>query len=569
MRKSETFDITSTSSGKGAADQAAFPADDTSHDAGDIDFDGADYRDTDFGDADFETSDYDTAGFDTAGGSTAGEEEGAYPDEGDVIAERAARMRRNGWIAEPTTGEMRLEERSSLRRVAGLSTELTDVTEVEYRQLRLERVVLVGVWTSGTAAQAEASMAELAALAETAGSQVLEGLIQRRDKPDPATYIGSGKADELRAVVLETGADTVICDGELTPAQLTALEKVVKVKVIDRTALILDIFAQHATSSEGKAQVALAQMEYMLPRLRGWGESMSRQAGGRAGSNGGVGLRGPGETKIETDRRRIRERMAKLRREIREMKTARDTKRSRRAGSGVPQIAIVGYTNAGKSSLMNALTGSGVLVQDALFATLDPTTRRAHLDDGREVVFTDTVGFVRHLPTQLVEAFRSTLEEVTGADLLLHVVDGSDADPAGQIKAVREVITDVIKESEATAPPELLVVNKIDSISPMRRTELRGMLPDAEFVSAHTGAGLDRLRARLADILGELDVEIGVLLPYTRGDLLARIHADGRILSSEHEEGGTRLRARVPHALAAALAEYADAGTAYPERAGA
>ncbi|MBF6354571.1 GTPase HflX [Nocardia higoensis] len=479
-------------------------------------------------------------------------------------------MKRNGWTsAEPTAGEMRLEERTSLRRVAGLSTELTDVTEVEYRQLRLERVVLVGVWTSGTSAQAEASMAELAALAETAGSQVLEALIQRRDKPDPATYIGSGKADELRTVVLETGADTVICDGELTPAQLTALEKVVKVKVIDRTALILDIFAQHATSSEGKAQVSLAQMEYMLPRLRGWGESMSRQAGGRAGSNGGVGLRGPGETKIETDRRRIRERMAKLRREIREMKTARDTKRARRAGSGVPQVAIVGYTNAGKSSLMNALTGSGVLVQDALFATLDPTTRRAQLDDGREVVFTDTVGFVRHLPTQLVEAFRSTLEEVTGADLLVHVVDGSDADPAGQIKAVREVIAEVIKESgadAATAPPELLVVNKIDAMSPMQRTELRGMLPHAEFVSARTGAGIDRLRARLAEILGDLDVEVGVLLPYTRGDLLARVHADGRILHSEHEEGGTRLRARVPHALAAALAEYAHAGSGPVDR---
>jgi GTP-binding protein HflX len=207
----------------------------------------------------------------------------------------------------PTIGELQLDERSSLQRVAGLSTELTDVTEVEYRQLRLERVVLVGVWTQGsTTAQANSSLAELKALAETAGSEVLEGVIQRREKPDPATYIGSGKAHELREIVLATGADTVICDGELTPAQLTALEKVVKVKVVDRTALILDIFAQHATSREGKAQVALAQMEYMLPRLRGWGESMSRQAGGRAGSNGGVGLRGPGETKIETDRRRIR-----------------------------------------------------------------------------------------------------------------------------------------------------------------------------------------------------------------------------------------------------------------------
>ncbi|WP_147140040.1 GTPase HflX [Nocardia ninae] len=472
--------------------------------------------------------------------------------------------RSGGWTsADPTVGEMQLDERSSLRRVAGLSTELTDITEVEYRQLRLERVVLVGVWTAGSAAQADASMTELAALAETAGSEVLEGLIQRRDKPDPATYIGSGKAEELRAVVLETGADTVICDGELTPAQLTALEKVVKVKVIDRTALILDIFAQHATSREGKAQVALAQMEYMLPRLRGWGESMSRQAGGRAGGNGGgVGLRGPGETKIETDRRRIRERMAKLRREIREMKTARDTMRARRNSSGIPSVAIVGYTNAGKSSLMNALTGAGLLVQDALFATLDPTTRRADLDDGREVVFTDTVGFVRHLPTQLVEAFRSTLEEVTGADLLLHVVDGSDALPAEQIKAVREVITEVIKEQGTPAPPELLVVNKIDALDPMALTRLRGQLPDAAFVSAHTGLGIDTLRDRLAEVLGGLDVEVSVLVPYSRGDLLARIHADGRILDSTHEEGGTRVHARVPHSLAAALSEFAHAGGA-------
>ena len=349
----------------------------------------------------------------------------------------------------PSIGELALEDRSALRRVAGLSTELADVSEVEYRQLRLERVVLVGVWTEGSAADNQASMAELAALAETAGSQVLEGLIQRRDRPDPSTYIGSGKAAELREVVVATGADTVICDGELSPAQLTALEKAVKVKVIDRTALILDIFAQHATSREGKAQVSLAQMQYMLPRLRGWGESMSRQAGGRAGgSGGGVGLRGPGETKIETDRRRIRERMAKLRREINAMKQARDTQRSRRLRSDTPSIAIVGYTNAGKSSLLNALTGAGVLVQDALFATLEPTTRRAEFDDGRPFVLTDTVGFVRHLPTQLVEAFRSTLEEVVDADLLVHVVDGSDVNPLAQINAVRQVISEVIADHQ-------------------------------------------------------------------------------------------------------------------------
>src|SRR6202048_4003018 len=242
--------------------------------------------------------------------------------------------------ATPSAGELALEDRAALRRVAGLSTELADVSEVEYRQLRLERVVLVGVWTGGSAKDAEASMAELAALAETAGSEVLEGLVQRRDKPDPSTYIGSGKAQELREVVLATGADTVICDGELSPAQLNALEKAVKVKVIDRTALILDIFAQAATGREGNAPVSRAQMEYMLPRLRGWGESMSRQGGGAGGSGGGVGTRGPGETKIETDRRRIRERMSKLRREIKDMKQARDTQRSRRVGSDLPSRAL-------------------------------------------------------------------------------------------------------------------------------------------------------------------------------------------------------------------------------------
>ncbi|QKT07481.1 GTPase HflX [Gordonia sp. X0973] len=457
----------------------------------------------------------------------------------------------------PTTGQLQLDDRASLQRVAGLSTELTDVTEVEYRQLRLERVVLVGVWTSGTIAQANANMAELAALAETAGSQVLDALIQRRSSPDAATYIGSGKAGELREIVVATGADTVIADGELTPAQLNALEKVVKVKVIDRTALILDIFAQHATSREGKAQVSLAQMEYMLPRLRGWGESMSRQAGGRAGSNGGVGLRGPGETKIETDRRRIRERMAKLRREIRAMKTARTVKRLDRHRSGVPTITVVGYTNAGKSSLVNAMTGSGVLVQDALFATLDPTTRRARLDDGREVVFTDTVGFVRHLPTQLVEAFRSTLEEVADADLLVHVVDGSEAFPLDQVNAVRTVLREVSDEArDGTLPPELLVVNKLDAMDDLKHAELAAALPGALFVSARTGAGLPELFDAIRAEIGRGDVEMFVDLPFSRGDLVSRIHADGEIHSTEHHATGTKMRVRVPAALAGELVEF-------------
>lgn len=458
----------------------------------------------------------------------------------------------------PSLGELALEDRSALRRVAGLSTELADVSEVEYRQLRLERVVLVGVWTEGSAADNRASLAELAALAETAGSQVLEGLIQRRDKPDPSTYIGSGKAAELREVIVATGADTVICDGELSPAQLTALEKAVQVKVIDRTALILDIFAQHATSREGKAQVSLAQMEYMLPRLRGWGESMSRQAGGRAGgSGGGVGLRGPGETKIETDRRRIRERMAKLRRDIRAMKQVRDTQRSRRRHSDVPSIAIVGYTNAGKSSLLNALTGAGVLVQDALFATLEPTTRRAEFGDGRPVVLTDTVGFVRHLPTQLVEAFRSTLEEVVHADLLVHVVDGSDGHPLAQIDAVRQVISEVIADHDGDPPPELLVVNKVDVASDLMLAKLRHGLPGAVFVSARTGDGIDALRRRMAELVVPADTAVDVVIPYDRGDLVARVHADGRIQQAEHKPEGTRIKARVPEALAATLREFA------------
>src|SRR5271165_5116259 len=437
----------------------------------------------------------------------------------------------------PSIGELALEDRSALRRVAGLSTELADVSEVEYRQLRLERVVLVGVWTEGSAADNRASMAELAALAETAGSQVLEGLIQRRDKPDPSTYIGSGKAQELREVVLATGADTVICDGELSPAQLTALEKAVKVKVIDRTALILDIFAQHATSREGKAQVSLAQMEYMLPRLRG-----------------------RGETKIETDRRRIRERMAKLRREIKDMKQARDTQRSRRLQSDMPSIAIVGYTNAGKSSLLNALTGAGVLVQDALFATLEPTTRRAEFEDGRPFVLTDTVGFVRHLPTQLVEAFRSTLEEVVDADLLVHVVDGSDVNPVAQINAVRQVISEVIADHEGAPPPELLVVNKVDAASDLGLGKLRRALPAAVFVSARTGDGIDALRRRMAELAAPTDTAVDVVIPYNRGDLVSRVHADGRVQQTEHTNDGTRIRARVPVALAASLRQFSANG---------
>ena len=456
--------------------------------------------------------------------------------------------------AQPHDGEQRdLADRQALRRVAGLSTELQDVTEVEYRQLRLERVVLIGVWTGGSIEAAQNSLAELAALAETAGAVVLDGLIQRRDRPDTATYVGSGKARELRDIIVAEGADTLVCDGELTPGQLRQLEEVVKVKVIDRTALILDIFAQHAKSREGKAQVELAQMEYMLPRLRGWGESMSRQAGGAGGSgSGGVGTRGPGETKIETDRRRIRTRMAKLRREIGGMRTARDTKRQERRRHEVPSVAIAGYTNAGKSSLLNRLTDAGVLVENALFATLDPTVRRAQTPDGRDYTLSDTVGFVRHLPHQLVEAFRSTLEEVGGADLLLHVVDASDPDPEAQLAAVREVLADV----DAHDVREVVVVNKADVAAPEVVDRLLLREPHAVVVSARTGQGLEGLRALIADELPKPSVPVDVLVPYDRGDLVSRVHDEGDGIEAEHVAEGTRLRARVTHALAGELAAF-------------
>ena len=454
---------------------------------------------------------------------------------------------------EPTRGEMELEERSSLHHVVGLSTELQDITDAEYRELRLEKVVLVGVWTQGSVAQAEAAMAELAALAETAGAAVFDVLIQRRDKPDPATYIGSGKVREVKQVVESLGADTVICDGELSAGQLIALEKAINVKVIDRTALILDIFAQHASSSEGKAQVTLAQMDYMLPRLRGWGDTLSRQAGGRAGSNGGVGLRGPGETKIETDRRRIRHRMAKLRRELAEMKMSRQTKRQRRRAGDTPSIVIVGYTNAGKSSLLNRITGAGVLVQDALFATLDPTTRRAELPDGHSVILADTVGFVRYLPTQLVEAFRSTLEEVADADIIVHVVDGSDDFPLQQIESVNDVLADVVAEYGIDLPPTVIVINKCDAADPLTLAQLRSEIPDAVFVSAHTGEGMDGFLAALSRLLDERETTVHALIPYDHGELVSRLYEHGRVLNEEHGPDGTTIEARVPRALAQQL----------------
>jgi GTP-binding protein HflX len=450
------------------------------------------------------------------------------------------------------TGELDLEDRHALRRVAGLSTELTDITEVEYRALRLERVVLIGVWTEGTLASAENSLAELSRLAETAGSVVLDGLIQRRSRVDTATYVGSGKARELAGIVASTGADTVICDGELSPSQLRRLEGVVKVKVIDRTALILDIFAQHAKSREGKSQVELAQLQYMLPRLRGWGESLSRQAGGRVAGGGGIGTRGPGETKIETDRRRIRTRIAKLRGEIAGFKVGREVQRSQRRQHAVPSVVIAGYTNAGKSSLLNVLTGAGVLVEDALFATLDPSVRKAKTPGGRPFTLTDTVGFVRHLPHQLVDAFRSTLEEAKDADLILHVVDGSDADPQAQLAAVRAVLTEI----GAQNVPELVVINKIDDADPLTLKALQLRERGAVLVSAKTGEGLGRLRAAIEEGLPERDRLVRASVPYSRGDLVARAHSAGEVTRTEHGPDGTLIEARVPPELAAELQRF-------------
>ncbi len=442
-----------------------------------------------------------------------------------------------GIAADPDGEQFDRDARASLRRVGGLSTELEDVTEVEYRQLRLENVVLIGVYSGQGLEEAENSLRELAALAETAGAVVLDGLLQRRPHPDPATYLGRGKVEELAAVVQALGADTVVADTELAPSQRRALEDAVKVKVIDRTAVILDIFSQHAKSREGKAQVELAQLEYLLPRLRGWGESMSRQAGGQVGSGNGMGSRGPGETKIELDRRRIHTRMARLRKQIKGFAPAREAKRANRDRYEVPSAAIVGYTNAGKSSLLNRMTRAGVLVQNALFATLDPTVRRTETPDGQLYTLSDTVGFVRNLPHQLVEAFRSTLEELGNSDVIVHVVDAAHPDPAAQLATVR----DVIGEVGARDLPEIVVFNKSDLVDEDQRLLLRGLEPDAVFVSARTGEGIEELLARIAAALPHPDVELELLIPYDRGELVSLAHVRARVTETRYDERGTWL----------------------------
>lgn len=445
-----------------------------------------------------------------------------------------------------------LADRAALQRVPGLSTQMQDISEVEYRELQLEKVVLIGLWGENSHEDAENSLRELAALAETAGAQVLDGLLQRRFHPDPATFLGRGKAEELKALVVAAGADTVIADTELAPSQRRALEDVVKVKVIDRTAIILEIFAQHAKSREGKAQVELAQLEYLLPRLRGWGESMSRQAGGRAAGGEGIGSKGPGETKIELDRRRIRIRMAKLRKQIAGMKPSREAKRANRKRTQIPSVTIAGYTNAGKSSLLNRLTSAGVLVQNALFATLDPTVRHTKTPDGREYTLADTVGFVRNLPHQLVEAFRSTLEEIGDSDLILHVVDASHPDPGSQIETVRKVVSEV----DAHNVPELIVFNKVDLVDQTTVVTLRSSHPTAVFVSSRTGEGIEQLKETIAKLLPRPNVSVKVLIPYAKGSLVSRMHLNSEIQKLEYKDEGTYIEALVREELAAELKPY-------------
>jgi GTP-binding protein HflX len=450
------------------------------------------------------------------------------------------------------------ESRNALRQVAGISTELKDVTEVEYRKVRLERVVLVGVWSSAqsTFARAEESLRELAALAETSGAQVLDGFLQHRSRPDPATFIGSGKAKEIARIVGSDEADTVIVNADLPPSQRRALEDIVKVKVVDRTAVILDIFAQHATSREAKAQVELAQLQYMLPRLRGWGEALSRQAGGQAaGADGGIGSRGPGETKIEMDRRRIRTRISLLKAQIAKMAPAREIKRGARRKADIPSVAIIGYTNAGKSSLMNKLTGAGELVGNALFATLDTAVRSATTRSGRAYTYVDTVGFVRDLPMQLIEAFKSTLEESSAADVIIHLVDASVAEPIEQIEAVAKILADTQGVQDI---PMILVLNKLDKVDDVARTRLYELYPDAIFISVKSGEGIDELRDRIEDLLPRPRVRVQALLPFDCGGLVEVARHRGIVQLVDWRENGVFLDALVDDELASKILNVAE-----------
>ncbi|HEY0517871.1 MAG TPA: GTPase HflX [Ilumatobacteraceae bacterium] len=410
-----------------------------------------------------------------------------------------------------------------------------------------EQIVLVGVTFPGTSdSDTEASLDELALLIDTAGADEAGRMVQRRDHPDHTWFIGKGKVDELKDLCLAVDADTVVFDNELAPAQQYNLEKLLGRTAIDRTAVILDIFAQNAHTLEGKAQVELALLRYRLPRLRrGASAKLSQQ-------RGGVGSRfGSGETKLEVDRRRIMRRISKLESELKDLSATRDLQRKSRSRSGLAAVTIVGYTNAGKSTLLNHLTHAGVLVEDRLFATLDPTTRRLSLPGGEPVLITDTVGFVRNLPHGLIEAFKSTLEVAGLGDYLVHVVDSTAPDPDGQISAVREVLTEI----GAGQVPELLVFNKADA-EPDVAKDLVHRHEGSVAISALTGAGIDDFLNALSDRLRALSKIIELLIPYDRGDLLAAVHREGEVLSTHHDDGGVRVRARLADASVGRLADF-------------
>jgi len=417
-------------------------------------------------------------------------------------------------------------------------------TETDFGVVR-QRALLVGTgYGLPTVEAAEASLDELALLTDTAGAEVVSVELQRRDTPDPATYVGRGKVDELFEIAEALDVDVVIFDDELTPAQQRNLEQRLERDVVDRVALILDIFAQHAQSQEGMLQVELAQLRYRMPRLRGRGHALSQQGSG-------IGTRGPGETQLEVDRRRIQRRITKLERDLQDLGRTRDTQRKARRRRALPTVALVGYTNAGKSTLLNRLTDAAVLVEDRLFSTLDPAVRRLRLPGGETVLLSDTVGFVRRLPHELVESFRSTLEQVADADFVLHLVDASDPEPQERIDAVRAVLAEI----EAPDLPELLVFTKADVVDAQTRAELARRWPDALLVSARSGEGLEELLPALARGLRTLARIVELRIPYDRGEVLPALHREGDVLVTVHEASGTRVRARLPEAVVGRFAE--------------